>query len=65
MRIELQVTRVDLRDDGTSVVWLRWLVNEPATTYFPSIPAMCDHQDVRVGDWYGLTLTNVTREGGA
>jgi hypothetical protein len=63
VRLSLQVTAITLHDDGTSTVWLRWLVVEPGTHYFPSIPATCDHQNVNVGDWWELALTSAKQEG--
>lgn len=63
MRLELQVASVDYNEDGTSSVWLRWLINEPYTSYFPVFPARCEHQNVKVGDWWGISLNLIMRDG--
>ena len=57
MTINLQVEDVVYHADGTATVWLRWLVPEPASTYFPLIPARCVHQGVSIGDWWEFSLS--------
>lgn len=60
MKVQFQVAEVQRHDDGTATVWLRWLINNPGTGYFPRFPAKCPHQDVAVGDWWELELQSVS-----
>jgi len=63
MRLELQVESVDYLTDGTAIAWLRTWNPEPGTSHFPTIPAFVDHQNVKVGDWWGISLTLIARDG--